>query len=89
MDNFEMSTRLPGETWRDDARCDDEHIDPNIFFEEVGSIIKLAKMVCEECIVRYECLDDALDSGDEYGVRGGLTASERRKLPPRKRYSTR
>lgn len=31
-----------------------------------------ALSACDRCTVRPECLDDALTTGDRYGVRGGL-----------------
>jgi WhiB family transcriptional regulator, redox-sensing transcriptional regulator len=36
-----------------------------------------AKAVCEGCPVRAECLDHAVNSGERYGVWGGLTSDER------------
>ena len=41
---------------------------------------KRTKRWCRNCLVRRECLDDALARGDEYGIRGGLTSRERRAL---------
>ncbi|MFD8708673.1 WhiB family transcriptional regulator [Kitasatospora sp. NPDC059648] len=39
-----------------------------------------AKAVCAGCAVRVECRRHALAVREPYGVRGGLTASERRAL---------
>jgi WhiB family redox-sensing transcriptional regulator len=39
-----------------------------------------AKAVCFSCPVRQECLKDAIDRGDDNGIWGGLTVSERRQL---------
>lgn len=41
-----------------------------------------AKQVCAECPVRTECLTDELTRpvADQYGVRGGMTAPDRRRL---------
>lgn len=36
-----------------------------------------AKTVCASCIVRQECLEQALNSGERYGIWGGLTDAER------------
>ena len=38
------------------------------------------RVICESCPVRVECLQDALDNGDEYTFRGGMTDRARRKL---------
>ena len=39
-----------------------------------------AKVVCQRCPVRTECLADALDNRVEFGVWGGMTERERRAL---------
>lgn len=36
-----------------------------------------AKNICTACPVRNLCLDFALDSGEDYGIWGGLTPHER------------
>ncbi|EWT06662.1 WhiB family transcriptional regulator [Intrasporangium chromatireducens Q5-1] len=42
--------------------------------------------ICEECPVRGACLASALVYGDEYGIYGGTTASERARLTRRLRH---
>jgi WhiB family transcriptional regulator, redox-sensing transcriptional regulator len=37
-----------------------------------------AKSVCNECVVRPECLSEALRSDERFGIWGGLTERERR-----------
>jgi WhiB family redox-sensing transcriptional regulator len=37
-----------------------------------------AKTVCLECVVRPECLSEALKSDERFGIWGGLTERERR-----------
>jgi WhiB family redox-sensing transcriptional regulator len=37
-----------------------------------------AKTVCHECVVRVECLSEALKSDERFGIWGGLTERERR-----------
>lgn len=39
-----------------------------------------AKAVCASCTVRAQCLDQALERGERYGIWGGLTDLERRHL---------
>ncbi len=41
---------------------------------------KQVKAICADCPVRAECLAEALDERIEWGVWGGLTERERRKL---------
>lgn len=67
--------------WRHRAACRDE--DPELFFPigESGPALRqagAALAVCARCPVRSECLTDAIEKGDLYGVRGGLTERELR-----------
>lgn len=39
-----------------------------------------AKAVCAACPVRTDCLEQALLSGERYGIWGGLTDTERSRL---------
>jgi WhiB family transcriptional regulator, redox-sensing transcriptional regulator len=69
--------------WRDQALCRDE--DPELFFPigVAGSSLEQidsAKAVCRQCPVSRQCLALALDSGQDVGIWGGLTAEERRTL---------
>jgi WhiB family transcriptional regulator, redox-sensing transcriptional regulator len=69
--------------WDTLAACRDE--DPELFFP-VGTSGPAqrqeaeAKAVCARCPVEARCLKVALESGDDYGVRGGMTEGERRAL---------
>ncbi|MFJ9551278.1 WhiB family transcriptional regulator [Streptomyces erythrochromogenes] len=51
------------------------------FFPEASATedIERAKMICGHCPVRQECFNAAMDTGSRFGVRAGLTESERRK----------
>ena len=78
-----LTPELPGQDWRHRAACHD--LDPELFFpvgisEPALRQIKLAKTVCARCPVRVECLRWALDSGQEFGVWGGLSEAERRSV---------
>jgi WhiB family redox-sensing transcriptional regulator len=44
-----------------------------------------AKAVCARCPVREACLRFALDTGQNYGIWGGLTEDERHKLRRKER----
>jgi WhiB family redox-sensing transcriptional regulator len=37
----------------------------------------LAKAVCSDCKVRYNCLEHALSSNEKHGIWGGMTTKER------------
>jgi WhiB family redox-sensing transcriptional regulator len=54
--------------------------DPEAFFPEKGGSARYAKRVCAGCEVRIECLAWALDTDQRFGVWGGHTERERRRL---------
>ena len=62
----------------DSALC--AQTDPELFFPEKSGSTRQAKQVCRSCEVRAECLEYALTAGEEFGVWGGLSAQERRRL---------
>lgn len=64
--------------WQDRAIC--ATIDPEIFFPEKGGSTREAKQVCQGCDVRHECLRQALDKDERFGIWGGLSERERRRL---------
>ena len=45
-----------------------------------GAAQRSARSVCSGCVVKLECLADALDNRVEFGVWGGMTERERRAL---------
>lgn len=64
--------------WQRDALCI-EH--PEVeFFPERGASNSAAKAVCGACLVRNDCLDDALARGEKHGIWGGLSGRERRQV---------
>ena len=67
--------------WHDLARC--AETDPEMFFPDKGESVRPAKRVCAGCEVRAECLQDALDRGERFGVWGGMSERERRALTVR------
>lgn len=65
--------------WREDSLC--TQTDPEIFYPLPGQSPRAAKQICAACPVRTECLNDALAYRDiAFGVRGGLTPTQRREL---------
>ncbi|ORA02145.1 hypothetical protein BST17_24865 [Mycolicibacterium bacteremicum] len=50
------------------------------FPESNGGTTLIAKQICLDCPVRIECLQEALDRGEEYGIWGALTSTERKQL---------
>lgn len=64
--------------WQRDALC--AQTDPEAFFPEKGGSTREAKAVCESCTVRAECLEYALSHDERFGIWGGLSERERRRL---------
>jgi len=54
--------------------------DPSIFFGSTREEIQQALALCAVCPVRSECLEHALEARERFGVWGGTTESERRKI---------
>ncbi|OAR22048.1 hypothetical protein A8W25_30025 [Streptomyces sp. ERV7] len=54
--------------------------DPEVFFDGTPGAIEVAKQICGGCPVRARCLRLALERGEAFGIFGGLTADERRRL---------
>lgn len=67
--------------WQERALC--AQTDPESFFPEKGGSTREAKKVCHSCEVRSECLDYALSNDERFGIWGGLSERERRKLKRR------
>lgn len=74
IDDVEMS-------WQERALC--AQTDPEAFFPEKGGSTREAKKVCVSCEVRAECLEYALENDERFGIWGGLSERERRKLKRR------
>ncbi len=64
--------------WHDRANCKGANAD--LFFPERGASTRTAKAICRECPVRAECLEFALRSGEKFGIWGGLSERERRRV---------
>ena len=68
----------PPDIWQDQAAC--YGIDPDTFCptseEEAGPALAF----CSACDIRETCLAWALKNGERYGVWGGLTEQQRRRV---------
>ncbi|HEX3787260.1 MAG TPA: WhiB family transcriptional regulator [Pseudonocardiaceae bacterium] len=67
--------------WQERALC--AQTDPEAFFPEKGGSTREAKRICLGCEVRSECLEYALAHDERFGIWGGLSERERRKLKKR------
>jgi WhiB family redox-sensing transcriptional regulator len=65
------------DNWEQFAECRKDSPD-NMFV--TGADQNVAKKICLRCVVRPECLQEALDNQIEWGVWGGMTERERRAL---------
>lgn len=64
--------------WADRAKC--LVAEPETFFPEKGGSTREAKKICTDCPVKAECLEYALENDERFGIWGGLSERERRKL---------
>ncbi|MCL2454400.1 MAG: WhiB family transcriptional regulator [Micrococcales bacterium] len=64
--------------WQERALC--AQTDPEAFFPEKGGSTREAKRVCTGCEVRADCLEYALANDERFGIWGGLSERERRRL---------
>lgn len=67
--------------WQSESLC--AQTDPEAFFPEKGGSTRDAKKVCVQCTVRQECLDYALKNDERFGIWGGMSERERRRLRKR------
>ncbi|MEU9774855.1 WhiB family transcriptional regulator [Streptomyces sp. NPDC047968] len=91
---IEESKRAPGKHWAESARCTNQDInmfvpladgpreDPDVVKTKMGISLNRPRNLCGSCpvAVAARCLVESLKDDDEYGIRGGLLASERAEL---------
>lgn len=76
-DSFDADSAT-NEEWQERALC--AQTDPEAFFPEKGGSTREAKKICQRCSVRSECLEYALAHDERFGIWGGLSERERRRL---------
>ncbi len=83
MDGRTIGTDLLGiaPEWHERALC--SQTDPEAFFPEKGGSTREAKRICARCEVRAECLEYALANDERFGIWGGMSERERRRLKRR------
>ena len=77
-DTFEQDPATAENQWQDRALC--AQTDPEAFFPEKGGSTREAKRICVGCEVKAECLTYALMHDERFGIWGGLSERERRRL---------
>ena len=70
--------KVENRNWQSRANC--MGVDPELFFPERGSSTREAKEVCRGCVVREDCLEYALANGEKFGIWGGMSERERRRV---------
>ena len=71
----------PPDFWQDRAAC--FGIDPDVFFPITEDQAESALAFCNVCRIREDCLAWALKNGERYGVWGGMTEQQRRRVQRR------
>lgn len=74
---------LDEEPWMASGLC--AETDPEAFFPEKGGSTRPAKKVCASCPVMAECLEYALRTDQRFGIWGGKSERERRKIRDQRR----
>ncbi|MDH2455522.1 WhiB family transcriptional regulator [Corynebacterium bovis] len=79
--DFDLLFDAVEQDWQEQALC--AQTDPEAFFPEKGGSTREAKRICQACGVRDECLEYALANDERFGIWGGLSERERRRLKKR------
>ena len=75
LDADEINNRF---AWQAHANC--RGADPDLFFPRRGASNRKAKAMCAACVVREQCLEFAISEGERFGLWGGLSERQRRKI---------
>jgi WhiB family redox-sensing transcriptional regulator len=73
--------RVEPQPWYERAACRGR--DADCFFPEKGGSTRAAKRICQTCVVQVECLEYALANDERFGIWGGMSERERRRLKKR------
>ncbi len=80
-----MRTTPDLQVWRQHAAC--RGVSPQLFHPDADDDAEMAKAICARCPVRVTCLEHALTADEAFGVWGGTTERERRRILRRRRRS--
>jgi WhiB family redox-sensing transcriptional regulator len=64
--------------WQESGLC--RQVDADVWFPADGASANPAKRICMACEVRQNCLDEALANNERFGVWGGASERERRRM---------
>ncbi len=65
-------------SWTEEANC--KGADADLFFPERGASTRKAKAICRACTVQESCLEYAVEQSEKFGIWGGLSERERRRI---------
>lgn len=68
----------PPDHWQERSAC--YGLDPEVFFPTTEEEAALALSYCSVCSVKELCLAWAVQNGERYGVWGGTTEQQRRRI---------
>lgn len=69
---------MTNHTWVQNASC--AGTDPDVFFPDKGGSVHAAKQLCNVCPVTAACLREAITDHLDFGVWGGLSQNDRKRL---------
>lgn len=72
--------------WIDDAACRDTPT--SVFYPERGEELDAARAVCADCPVKADCLDHAVALNEKFGVWGGTSERQRRRIRSTRRSAS-
>lgn len=78
LDRYDLEDDPDGGDWREQALC--AQSDPDRWFPDRGGSTRTAKLICADCPVRQSCLEYALEACEPWGVWGGKSERERRRM---------
>ncbi len=84
-----MTAILQVPAWHERALC--RQVDPELFFPEKGtglSQLQQARRICARCEVKPECRQDAIERDERFGVWGGTSEAERRRMRRERREAS-
>lgn len=71
---------LDDPSWQEQGTCQTQDVDPEIFYPDAAADAPRAIAVCGSCPVQTVCLIWAMAHKEQYGIWGGMTPADRRRL---------
>lgn len=78
-----FSISIADQAWKKEGIC--AQSDPDSFFPSVGEPSAQQKKICFSCPVQSQCLEEALEGNEQWGIWGGYSPRERREIKSKRR----